>query len=238
MTRALYLEDAYAAQARARVVAHTAEGGVVLDQTVFYPSGGGQPGDSGRLSWDRSELTIATAVKGEGDQVVLVPAEPRSLPPLGAHVDQRIDWERRHRHMRMHTALHILSVIIPLPVTGGAVGDGRGRLDFDMGEVPADIEALEELLNEAVDRDLPVSEDWITQAALRENPQLVKTVGAMPPRGSERVRLVRIGEASEQIDLQPCGGTHVARTGEIGHLRIARIENKGRRSRRVTLTLG
>ncbi|EAP75624.1 alanyl-tRNA editing protein [Roseovarius nubinhibens] len=238
MTRALYHEDAYAAQARARVEAHTPEGGIVLDQTVFYPAGGGQPGDSGRLSWDRSEMTIATAVRGEGDQVVLVPAEPRRLPPVGAHLEQRIDWERRHRHMRMHTALHILSVVIPLPVVGGAVGDGRGRLDFDMGEASADVETLEELLNEAVDRDLPVEEEWITQTALAENPQLIKTVGAMPPRGVDRVRLVRIGTGGDQIDLQPCGGTHVARTGEIGHLRISRIESRGRRTRRVTLTLG
>jgi len=194
MTRMLFREDAYLAQSDATVTAHTPEGGIVLDRTVFYPSGGGQPGDSGQIEWDSRTLEIATTVKaGEGD-IALVPSEPQGLPPVGARLSQKIDWERRHRHMRVHTALHLLSVIIPLPVTGGAVGSEKGRLDFDMPESPEDKTALDD-------------------------------------------RLIRIGSGQDQVDLQPCGGTHVARTGEIGGVRLGRIEKKGRRNRRVYLHL-
>ena len=146
---------------------------------------------------------------------------------MGATVDQRLDWDRRHGHMRIHTALHLLSVVIPLPVTGGAVGAGKGRLDFDMPEAPQDREVLEGQLNALVTRDLPVSEMWITETELDANPGLVKTLSVQPPRGAGRVRLVQIGAGAGAVDLQPCGGTHVARTGEIGKLRITKIEKKG-----------
>ena len=139
--------------------------------------------------------------------------------------------------MRVHTALHLLSVVIPLPVTGGQVGEGRGRLDFDMPHPPGDVAALEERVNALVGRDLVVSAEWITDAELAANPGLVKTMSVAPPIGQGRVRLVRIGRAAEEVDLQPCGGTHVARTGEIGRVTIGRIENKGRQNRRVSLIL-
>lgn len=236
-TELLFRAAPYLQDADAVVMAHTAEGGVVLDRTLFYPTGGGQPGDSGWLIWDDQRLPIATAVKGEAGAVVLVPAEPAPLPPVGAAVTQTLDWARRHAHMRVHTALHLLSVAIPLPVTGGQIGADKGRLDFDMPEPPADVAAIEAAVNALIARDLPVTEDWITDAELEANPGLVKTMSVRPPMGQGRVRLIRIGQGADQIDLQPCGGTHVARTGEIGRVTLGKIEKKGKQNRRVTLVL-
>jgi len=237
MTILLFRSDPYLTEASGKVVAHTPEGGVVVDQSLYYPTGGGQPGDSGRVVWSGGEMVVATTVKGEGDQIVLVPAEPQALPPVGAVLAQTLDWARRFNHMRMHTALHILSVVIPLPVTGGAIGETRSRLDFNMPEAPQDKETLDEQLNMVIDRDLPIIEEWITDAELAANPGLVKTMSVAPPVGSGKVRLIRIGTGGEQIDLQPCGGTHVARTGEIGRVRLGKVENKGRQNRRVYLHL-
>ncbi|MFY0595755.1 MAG: alanyl-tRNA editing protein [Cognatishimia sp.] len=235
MTDALFRDDAYVRETTGYVQAHTPEGGIILDASIFYPTGGGQPGDSGNLIWDTGTLSIATAVKAEGGHVALVPAEPAALPAVGTKVIQQLDWERRHRHMRVHTALHLLSVVIPLPVTGGSISAEKGRLDFDMPEAPEDKNYIQAQLNTLIAQNLPVTDDWITDAELDANPALVKTMSVQPPRGSGRVRLVRIGQGSEQIDLQPCGGTHVARTGEIGSVRIGKIEKKGRQNRRVNL---
>lgn len=237
ITEPLFRADAYLREVEGRVIGHTPEGGIVVDRTVFYATGGGQPGDSGRVEWEAGRLTIATALKVEGGGIALVPAEPLALPPVGAPLLQRIDWDRRHRHMRVHTALHLLSVVIPLPVTGGQIGAERGRLDFAMPEPPADVAALETALNALIGRDLSVSDDWITDAELLANPGLVKTMSVMPPMGQGRVRLVRIGDGTELVDLQPCGGTHVSRTAEIGRVEIGKIENKGRQNRRVNITL-
>jgi misacylated tRNA(Ala) deacylase len=235
VTQLVFREDAYLQQIDSRVTGHTPEGGILIDQTVFYPTGGGQPGDCGWVEWTGGRLTIATAVKVEGGQVALVPSEPLALPPVGTVLAQRLDWGRRHRHMRMHTALHLLSVVIPLPVTGGQIGADRGRLDFSMPEPPADVERLTMALHALVDADVPVRDEWITDEALLANPGLVKTMSVMPPMGQGRVRLVRIGQGESTVDLQPCGGTHVARTGEVGRVEIIKIENKGRQNRRVTL---
>ena len=236
MTDLLFRDDAYLTEATCRIIGHTGEGGLIVDRTVFYATAGGQPGDSGRLHWDGGQMAIATAVAVDGG-VALVPAEPVAMPPVGALALQVLDWGRRHRHMRMHTALHLLSVVIALPVTGGQIGADRGRLDFAMPDPPDDLGALDAALNALIDRDLPVTDSWITDAELIANPGLVKTLSVMPPLGRGRVRLVRIGAGSDQIDLQPCGGTHVARTGEIGHVEIVRVENKGRQNRRVSLRL-
>lgn len=237
MTEPLFMTDPYRKSVTARVIALTEEGGIVLDRTIFYPQSGGQPGDSGTLDLGDQRIAIATAVKGEGGAIVLVPAEAVTLPPLGAEVEQRLDWERRYGHMRIHTALHLLSVVLPFPVTGGAIAHDKGRLDFDMPEMPdADERAiLEGRLNALVTRDLVVSEEWITEAELDAQPGLVKTMSVQPPRGTGRIRLVRIGDGAGQVDLQPCGGTHVARTAEIGKLTIAKIEKKGRQNRRVAI---
>jgi misacylated tRNA(Ala) deacylase len=237
LTDFLFRADPYLTHASATVIAHTPEGGIVLDKTVFYPTGGGQPGDSGVIVWDGMRIPVATTIKAEGGHVALVPAAPLAMPGPGALIEQHLDWDRRHRHMRVHTALHLLSVVIPLPVTGGQIGADRGRLDFDMPDPPEDLLAIEARLNDLIDRDLQVSEDWITDAELAANPGLVKTMSVAPPTGQGRVRLIRIGQGAQQIDLQPCGGTHVARTGEIGRIAMGKVEKKGRQNRRVTLTL-
>ncbi|WP_022704205.1 alanyl-tRNA editing protein [Pseudorhodobacter ferrugineus] len=237
MTALLFRDDPYQAEAEAVVVGHSAEGAIILDRTVFYPTGGGQPGDSGHLLWEDKKLPIATAVKIGSDQIGLVAAEPLLMPAVGTMVRQVLDWKRRHRHMRVHTALHLLSVVIPLPVTGGQIGADKGRLDFLMPEVPSDMQAIEDALNRLIDRDLAVTESWITDEELLANPGLVKTMSVMPPTGQGRVRLVRIGTGSGQIDLQPCGGTHVSRTAEIGRIALGKVENKGRQNRRVSLSL-
>jgi len=237
MTHPLFRDVAYLREAEARVIGHTPEGGIVVDQSVFYATSGGQPGDSGLIDWEGGRLTIATAVKVEGGAIALVPAEARPLPPIGADLRQRIDWDRRHRHMRVHTALHLLSVVIPLPVTGGQIGADKGRLDFDMPEAPSDVPALNAALAALIARDLAVSDSWISDDELLANPGLVKTMSVRPPMGQGKVRLVRIGDAETQIDLQPCGGTHVARTAEIGEVEIGKIEKKGKLNRRVSLIL-
>lgn len=233
----LFRKDAYARMTEAEVLANTEQGGIILDRTLFYATGGGQPGDSGKLLWAEGQCTIATTVKGDEGAVVLVPQDGSALPPAGTTVTQVLDWDRRYGHMRVHTALHLLSVVIPLEVTGGSISEAKGRLDFNMPEAPEDKQALQDQLQALIDRDLEVSEDWITDAELDANPQLVKTMSVSPPRGAGQVRLVRIGTADEQIDLQPCGGTHVKRTGEIGKIRLGKVEKKGKQNRRVYLHL-
>jgi misacylated tRNA(Ala) deacylase len=238
MTEPLYRDDAYLRECTATVTAINDRGGIVLDRTVFYPTGGGQPGDRGVLVWAGGETAIATAVKGAtADEVVHVPAEGAPLPPIGAAVTARLDWDTRYRHMRVHTGLHLLSVVIPLPVTGGSIGASKGRLDFDMPEAPADKAALERALNELIAGDHAVTTEWITDAELAANPDMVKTMTVKPPVGQGRVRLLRIGAGDATIDLQPCGGTHVRSTAEIGRVRFGKIENKGRQNRRVTILI-
>ncbi|MGF1447756.1 MAG: alanyl-tRNA editing protein [Pikeienuella sp.] len=237
MTEPLFREDAYLRETPARVLAHGPEGGVVLDRTVFYPTGGGQPGDAGALLWPGGEMRVATTHKGDGAAILHMPAEGAALPPVGANLTARIDWETRHRHMRCHTALHLLSVIIPLPVTGGAIGAEKGRLDFAMPEPPDDKEALEAALNDLAAEDHGISAEWITDAELEANPGLVKTMAVKPPMGQGRVRLVRIATGTRTVDLQPCGGTHVRTTAEIGPLKLGKIEKKGKQNRRVSVLL-
>ena len=232
-TEPVFRDDPYARACEATVVAINDRGGVILDRTVFYPTGGGQPGDCGvlRLS-DGGELGIATAVKGEApDEVVHVPEEGQDLPPPGARLSAEIDWPRRYRHMRMHTCLHLLSAVLPYPVTGGQVGAERGRLDFDIPEAGLDKDRITSELNRLIAEDHAVATEWITDSELDGNPELVKTMSVQPPKGAGRVRLIRVAG----LDLQPCGGTHVRRTGEIGPVRVAKIEKKGRQNRRVSV---
>ena len=237
MTVLLYRQDAYRRTAPGVVTAISDRGGIALDASLFYATGGGQPGDRGLLTWDGGTCDIVTTVKDVDGSTVLVPAEGATLPPVGASVEQALDWDTRFGHMRIHTALHLLSVVIPLPVTGGSISAGKGRLDFDMETPPEDKEALAEELNALIARGLAVTEDWITEAELDANPGLVKTMSVQPPRGAGRIRLVRIGEGESEVDLQPCGGTHVARTSEIGRVRLGKVEKKGARNRRVYLHL-
>ena len=236
MTSRLFMED-WAAQSMTASVLAASATGIVLDQTVFYARSGGQPGDSGVLTWDGGEAAITEATKGEGETILHLPADGAALPAVGSVVTGRIDWVRRHRLMRMHTTLHLLCAALPgVSVTGGQIGADKSRLDFDMAEPPAK-EALEVLLNELIAGDHPVSAEWVEESLLDTNPSLVRTLSVQPPRGTGRLRLVRIGTDAALIDLQPCGGTHVARTSEIGGVRITKIENKGRQNRRIALEL-
>ncbi|MGR3541261.1 MAG: alanyl-tRNA editing protein [Hasllibacter sp.] len=236
MSELLFRADPYRTEAPGRVVATGAEG-VRLDASLFYPTGGGQPGDRGELAWDGGACAICDCVKGPDGAPVLIPAEGAAPPPAGTQVAQRLDGAFRAKVMRMHTALHLLSVAIPLPVTGGSIGEGRSRLDFAMPEPPQDKPAIEAEVNRLIDADLPVTEEWIDEAELDANPGLVKTLRVRPPRGSGRIRLIRIGAGEGTVDLQPCGGTHVRRTGEIGAVALGKVEKKGRENRRVYLTL-
>lgn len=236
-TEPLFLADAYAQRAPAKVLELTSEGGIVPDASVFYPTGGGQPGDSGVIHWNQNRTCIATTVKGNEGRIVLVPEDGQELPQPGTGIEMIVDWPHRYRLMRVHTALHLLSVAIPFGVTGGAVGDGKGRLDFDMADPPQDKVALAETLNAMIASDACVSEMWITDVELDARPELVKTMKVKPPRGAGQVRLVRIGDAGQPIDLQPCGGTHVRRLGEIGRVKLGKVEKKGRQNRRVYLHL-
>jgi misacylated tRNA(Ala) deacylase len=234
MTERLFLEDAYLATASATVLAAGPEG-IVLDRTPFYARSGGQPGDTGTLRWNGGETAIADALKGEAETILHIPAPDAALPPVGATVEAAIDWPRRQRLMRMHTSLHLLCSLIPgAAVTGGQIGLDRSRLDFDLPEPPAKLD-LESDLNALIAADHLVTHEWVDEAVLDADPGLVRTLSVKPPRGSGRVRLVRIGSAEAPVDLQPCGGTHVAHTAEIGAMAVLKIENKGRQNRRITI---
>ncbi|NNU80058.1 alanyl-tRNA editing protein [Halovulum dunhuangense] len=235
-TMPLFRADPYRREAEATVLSASPEG-IVLDASLFYPTGGGQQGDSGTLFWDGGETPIETTRK-DGEAIVAIPLPYAKLPLSGTTVRQVIDWENRHRMMRIHTALHLLSVVVPLPVTGGQITPEKGRLDFDMPDAPEDRDAIEARLNALILQDYPVAEDWITDAELEANPGLVKTMSVKPPMGSGRVRLVRIGSVDAPVDLQPCGGTHVRSTAEIGPISLGKIEKKGRQNRRISLHLG
>ena len=233
MTEALFRSDAYLRETPASVV-FAEPRGIALDRTVFHPQGGGQGGDQGTLILESGEtIAIANTIYDADRKTILhVPADGAAPPAAGAKVVARVDWDRRYKRMRAHTALHLLSVVLPYPVTGGAVGDGEGRLDFDC-EAPLDKAEVERKLNELIARDAPVTQRWITDEELAANPALVKTMSVKPPTGTGLVRLVAI----ENLDLQPCGGTHVARTGEIGRASVTQIEKKGRINRRVRIAL-
>ena len=232
MTEEVFRQDAYARSCAARVTAAD-DAGIRLDRTVFYPLGGGQPGDSGDLVLgDGTAIRIVDTRKGEapGD-IVHVPDGPVGPGLAGAEITARIDWNRRHRLMRMHTCLHLLCSLVPAPVTGGSIRDGSGRLDFDLPESTLDKQDLTERLNRLVAEDHAVTARWISEEELDANPSLVRTMSVAPPRGQGTVRVLDI----EGVDLQPCGGTHVASSGEIGRVRVTKIEKKGRQNRRVSV---
>jgi misacylated tRNA(Ala) deacylase len=222
MTQALFLDDPTLTSTEATVIASEPDG-IVLDRTVFYARGGGQPGDSGVLRWDGGETRITEAVKGEASAIRHVPEADAALPPVGAVVEASIDWQRRYAHMRMHTAMHLLcSLIKGAAVTGGSVGADKSRLDFDLPNPPPK-EQIEAGLNALIAADLPVRITWVDESVLDTDPGLVRTMSVQPPRGLGRLRLMRIGPDDALVDLQPCGGTHVSRTGEIGPIRVQKI---------------
>lgn len=228
MTEELFREDGYLKSCEAQVVAVT-DDGVVLDRTVFYPEGGGQPGDTGRLEFAGGVAQVVDAKKSE-DGIVHVLSEDAQRPDVGDKVTAFIDWDRRHKHMRMHTALHLLCALVDGQITGAQVGADKSRIDFNIPESP-DKEALQAGLNGLIAADHPLFIGWISDEELDAQPDLVRSMSVAPPRGSGRVRTVDI----KGVDLQPCGGTHVARTGEIGQVRIGKIENKGKQNRRINI---
>ncbi len=233
-TELLFRTDAYLRAATARVVA-VHERGIELDRTVFYPTGGGQPGDTGVFVLASGErLAIADTRKGEAlDQVLHVPAAGGPLPQAGEEVQIEVDWQRRHRLMRLHTALHVMSCVVVAPVTGGQIAPDKARLDFDIDLALLDAARIEREVNEITARAIDTETVWITDAELDARPELVKTMSVQPPRGAGRVRLLKI----PGIDLQPCGGTHVRNLGEIGPIRVLRIRNEGKRNKRVEIAL-
>ncbi len=226
MTDRIYLEDAYLERCAATVI-EAGSDGIILDRTVFYPRGGGQPGDTGRLIQGDAEVRIVDTIHG-GDGRIVHLAEGPNLPARDSEVHALIDWPRRYAHMKMHTALHLLGVALPYGVTGGNITADRSRLDFDLPDSP-DRAGVENALNGLIAADHPVSSFWIDEEELDARPELIRTLSVRPPRGAGRIRLLQI----PGLDLQPCGGTHVRATGEIGPVRIAKIEKKGRRNRRV-----
>jgi len=229
MTEELFREDSYLKTCEAEVTAVDGNR-VYLDRTVFYPTGGGQPGDTGVLrSAGGAEYPVTETVKGEYG-IAHVLAEDAPVPALGETLTAAIDWDRRYRLMKMHTCMHVLSYVVPLGVTGGSIRDGSARLDFDAPE-PLDKEDINRRLNEVIAAGAPVSKRWITDEEMDARPELVKTLSVQPPRGTGRVRLIEI----EGLDLQPCGGTHLNDVKEIGPVRVKKIEKKGKMNRRITV---
>jgi misacylated tRNA(Ala) deacylase len=238
MTEQLYRVDAYQRDCTARVLTVNERGGIVLDRTVFYAAAGGQPGDKGVIEIDGGgSCPIATTVyDADKATIVHVPAEGSGRPEPGQSVRAVLDWEGRHKLMRMHTCLHLVCALVKFPVTGGQVNPDDSRLDFDIADASAiDKDTLTAGLNALIAADHPVSDRWITDAELEANPQLVRTMAVKPPTGTGKVRLVVIGEGGS-VDLQPCGGTHVRSTGEIGKVVVTRIEKKGKLNRRIRVS--
>ena len=231
MTDELFRKDSYLRECDAEVVAVEGDA-VVLDRTVFYPLGGGQPGDTGSMSWPGGSARIADTRYGDSGQILHRVEDGSPLPAAGETVHLELDWDRRYRHMRMHTAMHLLGAVLKYGVTGGNISVDKSRLDFDM-EDPVDKEAVAAAMQALVAEDHAISCRWISDAELDANPDLVRTMSVQPPRGKGEVRLLEI----EGVDLQPCGGTHLKSTAEVGNVRIGKVEKKGRRNRRVNIHL-
>ncbi len=237
MTLQLYRTDAYLRETTARVLAVDERGGIVVDQTNFYAAAGGQPGDRGSIRFAGGVCPIATTVYDPTDksQIVHVAGEGAPRPAVGDAVTLALDWDLRFRLMRMHSALHLLCSLVKYPVTGGQIGAEDGRLDFDIADAAAiDKDVLTAQIMALVAAQHPITERWITDAELAANPGLIRTMAVKPPTGSGKVRLVAIGDDGS-IDLQPCGGTHVRNTNEIGAVAVTKIEKKGKLNRRVRL---
>ena len=234
----LFLDDAYLSTAEGQVVNVNDRGGILLDQTCFYATSGGQPGDIGFFErQDGSRIEIAATVNGQSKaEIVHVPANGQAMPEIGETLALHIDWPRRYRLMRMHTACHLLTVVCPFPITGASVGEEESRIDFDMSEA-VDKATVTEGLMQLVDANHRVFAKWIEESELEANPGLVKSKNVRPPQGAGRIRLVCIGDDGH-IDSQPCGGTHVSETAEVGAIHIGKIEKKGRENRRFRIRFG
>ena len=231
MTEKLFIENSYT-KSESSVVRESYQNEVILDKTIFYPIGGGQPSDTGTFRWGNKEAKIVNSYSNQDNSIVHIVNEGDPIPILGESIDISIDWKKRYLHMRMHTGLHLLGSILKYGVTGGNISAQKSRLDFDM-EDPVDKEYVNTELEKLVDADHPISSSWITQEELRNNPEIIRTMSVKPPSNAEKIRLVKIGN----IDLQPCGGTHVNSTAEVGKIRVKKVEKKGKRNRRVSIEL-
>lgn len=236
MTEPIFRSDAYARDCEATVTAITSQGGIVTDRTVFYAAAGGQPSDQGIITIEDRTIAITATTYGEDRATIVhVPAAGSEPPPVGSRVRLTLAWPMRHKLMRMHTALHLLCSLVKFPVTGGQVGAEEGRLDFDIEDASTiDKDRLGADLNALIAADHAISTRWISDAELEANPHLVRTMSVKPPMGSGKVRLVLIGPDGA-VDMQPCGGTHVRSTGEIGPVQVTKVEKKGRLNRRIRL---
>ncbi len=230
MTKHIFLDNSYTRSCEARVT-FSSNNIIELDNTVFYPRGGGQPGDSGSIQLENgTKIQVVDTIKGHNKgQVIHQINDCDTLPILGDSVIATIDWGRRYRHMRMHTCLHLLGAIIDAPITGGQLGESKGRLDFNLPNLGLGKEQIELQLNQLIKSSQPTTISWISDEDFANQPDLVKTMKVRPPADQGKVRLLKIGS----IDLQPCGGTHVKCTNEIGTVRVAKIENKGKQNRRI-----
>lgn len=238
-TEALFREDSYLSTAEGTVLAIAGNGGIILDRTNFYATSGGQPGDTGFFERaDGSRIEIATTVTGETkNEIVHMPAQGQQMPDVGEKLVLHIDWQHRYKLMRMHTACHLLSVVCPFPITGAVVGEDESRVDFDLQDQSYTKESVTEKLMELVRANAPVSIHWISDEEFLANPDIVKSKNVRPPVGLGRIRLVAIGE-NGSVDSQPCGGTHVCETQEVGEIHIGKIEKKGKENRRFRIRFG
>jgi misacylated tRNA(Ala) deacylase len=238
-TEALFREDSYLRDAEAKLLRVNDRGGLILDRTIFYATSGGQPGDTGWIERaDGSRIAISGTITGESkDEIIHIPAPGAAVPVSGEALRLLVDWKRRYRLMRMHTACHLLTVVCPFPITGAAVAEDDSRVDFDIPEVAYTKEEVTKALNELVAANHAVTIKWITDEDLAANPTLVKSKNVRPPSGTGRIRLVCIGD-NAAVDSQPCGGTHVKGTSEVGEIHIGKIEKKGRENRRFRIRFG
>jgi len=238
MSQAIFKDDAYQKEITASVIEVNDRGGIVLDKTIFYPTGGGQPGDKGSMSFNGQTIDIATTLNGPDKKTIIhIPANADVLPSVGDEVLLSLDWDTRYKHMRVHTMMHLMCSLVPFPVTGGQVGADGGRLDFDVDDPSKlDKEQLTADLNAVIAGNHDTSDRWISDEEMAANPQLVRTMSVKPPMGHGKVRLLAIGDDSS-VDLQPCGGTHVKNTGEIGQVVVSKIQNKGKQNRRIRVDL-
>ena len=238
-TKPLFIDDAYLMACEAKVVGVNDRGGIILDQTNFYATSGGQPGDSGTLEReDGSKVTIATTVTGESKaDIILVPDTDQVLPEVGETVICHIDWDRRYKLMQMHTACHLLSVACPYPITSASVGEAESRIDFDLPDAGVTKEDVTKELMALVSANHPIYTQWITEEELDADPSIIRSKNVKPPKGAGKIRLVCIGE-NASVDSQPCGGTHVTETAEVGEIHIGQIEKKGRENRRFRIRFG
>ena len=238
-TAILFRDDSYLKEIDATVLAINDRGGILTDRTVFYATSGGQPGDTGLfVRADGSTITIAATVTGETkEEIIHVPAPDQPGPSIGEKLTLGIDWDRRYKLMRMHTACHLLSVVCPFPITGAAVSEDDSRVDFDLPDAGVTKESVTEQMMELVNANHPIFTRWITDEELAANPGLIKSKNVRPPTGTGRIRLVCIGQ-NASVDSQPCGGTHVATTGEVGAIHIGKIEKKGKENRRFRIRFG